>query len=288
MAPKTEKMKKAAQAFAQQAEFDEKLRKTQAAFPLLNLIYSINPATYEDVVKAYRDPETTKLLSDYIEYIFDKNSYAPDRTSRYTGPTGDVKDILLKFSGIGVTDEMRAQYGQIGQRSAGGPYTGPGGLSMKTIMAMDGNTYKLNSQIMRRLFRGLYEGENMSKVIDAYIAGDRQAMLDAMPRYIREQITNNMLDGVSFDEAGRIGRWLEEQANKLGVVEHMYGASGELAKIRKRLSNGQAVDKDSEILMPQILAIAGLWIQNALQKGKGTSPNITMATIINNAKKHQK
>ena len=230
MAPKTEKMKKAAKALAQQAEFDEKLRKTQAVFPLLNLIYSATRVfhamdnTYDRVVMAYKDPKLTKILSDYFEYVFYTKINSKDFDTHSRSLSREhAKEMILKYSGIGVTDKMRTDYAKYNRRlvnsigALSDSRMGPGGLHPNILAAMYG--YKDGTHIViRRLFREIFGDyvQSLSDIVEAYIQGDIIAMLQAIPKNIRDQYESEyrrmykIPDTVPTDELNIAGKWLAD------------------------------------------------------------------------------
>lgn len=198
-------------------DFADKLNKTKKIFPKVGLIYSASgyfePETYEQVIMSYNDPKLTELLATFVDYIFD--SYQPTEKMFKR-----AKDMILDYIGADVTDETLKKYEAFQHKPVNSVRNrlcrmAPNGLHPHAIAQKYG--YKdhgyIGSWVLPRAFWSMmYEHrDSLQKVVKAYIQGDRQAMLDAMPEKLRkilfqqEYKTSNM----PLDELNKAGEWLK-------------------------------------------------------------------------------
>lgn len=166
-----------------QPEFQEKLRWTKEYFPKVDLIYSVTgwfmSDDYVRVIRAYRDPVMARALADFFDSV-----------------TSTWPEMLWRYVGVGVTDEMRAEYAAFSGRTNNSVSSrtvcrvGPGGLHPKALAKMYGwvSAQHLAYDHIPHLFRvwildlaarGL-GAEKVNTILDAYIAGNRPALLNAI------------------------------------------------------------------------------------------------------------
>lgn len=203
-------------------DFEDKLNKTKKIFPKVGLIYSASryfePEIYEQVIMSYNNPKLTELLAKFVDYIFD--SYQPE-----TKRLQPVKDMILDFIGAGITDNELSKYKAFQHKPRNGHRSkicrmAPNGLHPHAIAQKHG--YKdrgyIGTDLLPHAFLWLlYEhGDALRAVVDAYIRGDQQAMLDAMPEKLskvllfqQEYKTSNM----PVDELNIAGKWLKDNMN---------------------------------------------------------------------------
>lgn len=268
---KMEVLKKAADAMA---EFDNKLSKTQEVFPMLNLIYSapflFGDDGYQRVVMAYKDPALTKILADYIQYIVDEDPmffaepYAATRVRMIVA--NHHNDIIRLYCGIGVTNEMRDTYAKFNKKSRLttkiGCRVGPGGLhphAIAQIYGLEESGSYLAAQAIPRLFKekfGKYS-RSLTDIVEAYIKGDRTAMVAAIPEPIRNKLglkskNYNLPEGISAEDVNKIAQWLTQQE------------------------------------FPQEIINAGEWLQKIFPSSKAITISPQTATIVKDTISHKR
>lgn len=263
---KAEKLKQSANDIV---DFNEKLRKTKEFFPKLDIIYSavdvFGEDAYKRVIMAYKDPELTKLLADYFEEL--------------VGYKFPGTDILSLYVGIGDTDKIRKQYPEIDTPQERQTVNrkicrrGPNGLHHKILARIDGrDAGYLNSQIIPHGFLRRFSGidKNASNLIEAYIEGNRQAMLEALPEGMRTHFDHgitgkyNVPDGISADDLHRIGKWLTE-LNKMPI--------GKSNQDLPRMTDCRRL---------------GGWLQETFPANEKSSQNIAITSAIKDAKSNKR
>ncbi len=199
-------------------DFADKLNKTKKTFPKVGLIYSASgyfkPEIYEQVIMSYNNPKLTKLLAKFVDYIFD--SYQPEEKKFQP-----AKNMILDYIGADITDNELSKYKAFQHKPVNSIRSrlicrmAPNGLHPHAIAQKYG--YKdggyIGSDLLPRAFISLLQehGHALQAVVDAYIRGDQQAMLDAMPEKLRKELfqqeykTSNM----PLDELNKAGEWLK-------------------------------------------------------------------------------
>ena len=181
-----------------QANWKAKTEMFKADFPNIELVFVIfGEDVFRDVINANQNRTMTKFLAEYLDHIV--NSAINPKSREY--------EILMMYIGNGA-DAQRPDKKMI-FRSDELPFS-PSGIHPGIIAEKYGLT---NTRIIQILRKKLYKlRRNINKdVFQYYIAGNTQAMLNAMPErlhalFIYQQ--KRRIADLKTQDLNSVGQWL--------------------------------------------------------------------------------
>lgn len=183
-----------------QVNWNIKVEKFKADFPNIELVFVIfGEDVFRDVINANQNRTMTKFLAEYLDYIV--NSAIDPKSRDY--------EILMMYIGNCADTQPQAPGNKNAFKSDELPFS-PSGIHPGTIAEKYGLT---NTRIIQILRKKLYKlRRNINKdVFQHYIAGNTQAMLNAMPerlhaRFIYQQ--KRRIVDLKTQDLNRVGQWL--------------------------------------------------------------------------------